>query len=141
MTQIIEVKTFFDCTPTGVVSHRRNHSITEEQWHFQRNQQRNWETLLQCISLRCQALNLQEPQWVEGTYEQATVKVWYFSFETDRDEIFADGNDPVGLLKADCHGVPMLVGLAESERELFLTPYLITSGDGCNIFFNLLSDK
>lgn len=141
MTQIIEVKTFFDCTPTGVVSHRRNHSISEEQWHYQRNQQRNWETLLQCISLRCQALNIQEPRWVEGVYQDTVVKVWYFSFETDRDEIFSTPDDAMGLLKSDCQGVPMIVGLSESERELFITPFLITGGESCNIFFNLLSDK
>ena len=136
--QKIEVATFFDCTNTGVVGHRRNIELNGDEYQFQRNQQRNWETLLQCISLRCQPLNISK---VYSNIHESGKMYWKFGFETDREDIFSSGNDSLGLLKKDCQGVPMIVGLEESEKELFLTPYLITGGDACNIFFINLTDK
>lgn len=133
-----EVATFFDCSNTGVVSYRRGIELDQESWIFKRNQQRNWETLLQCISLRCQPLNISP---VSKVLHESKKLYWTFTFETDRESIFATANDPMGLLKKDCNGVPMIVGLEESEKELFLTPYLITHGSACNIFFNPLTDK
>lgn len=134
--QKIKVSTVFDCTKTGVRTYRI-HSDNDDVI-FKRNQQRNWETLIQCLSLRCQPLN------ISGPYNFSTNEgnlFWQFTFETDRDEIFADGNDSLGFLKQDCNGVPMIIGLTETERELFLTPYLITSGDNPNTIFELLDNK
>lgn len=141
MNHAIEVFTLFDCTPTNVRSYRKNPNLSEETWHYQRNQQRNVETLMQCLSLRCQPLNITEPTKNNGVWNREIQAVWHFCFETDRDLIFALDDDPLGFLKQDCHGVPMLIGLEESNRELFLTPYLVTLGDSCNTLFKLLNDK
>ena len=135
--QKISVATMFDCTPTGIRSYRKG-NLEDTEWNFQRNQQRNWETLLQCISLRCQPLN------IRGTYTYITEDnhlYWTFDFENDRQDIFLLGDDPLGALKADCHGVPMIVGLTESNRELFLTPYMITTGNHPNTIFALDDGK
>ena len=57
MNGSIEVITQFDITPTDVKSYRRNSELDDAEWNYQRNQQRNFETILQCISLRCQPMN------------------------------------------------------------------------------------
>lgn len=131
--QKISVATMFDCTNTGIRSYRRG-NLQIEEWTYKRNQQRNWETMLQCMSLRCQPLNINGPFIFSNKDNQ---KYWEFWFESDKEDIFLLNDDPLGALKADCHGVPMLVGMDESFKELFLTPYIITTGDNPNTFFML----
>ena len=132
MIQRFEVATFFDCTSTGVQNHRKKHGLSDEDWHYQRNQQRNFETLIQCISLRCQPMNISGPYTFSNNEGQL---YWTFNFESDKQDIFLLDGDPVGILKQDCNHVPMIVGLGESERELFFTPYLITLGKTPNTYF------
>jgi len=130
--QRFEVDTFFDCTATGVQNHRRSKNLSDEDWHYKRNQQRNFETIIQCISLRCQPMN------IKGSYVFSNDDgqlYWHFTFETDKQDIFLKDNNPVGILELDCNHVPMIVGLGESERELFFTPYMITKGSSQNTFF------
>lgn len=132
MIQRFEVATFFDCTETGVQNHRRSSDMPNDEWQYKRNQQRNFETLIQCISLRCQPMNIKGP-YVFGNDDGQLY--WTFSFETDKQDIFLLDRDPVGILKQDCNQVPMIVGLGESERELFFTPYLLTLGNSPNTHF------
>jgi hypothetical protein len=66
--------------------------------------------------------------------------VWQFSFHIEQLGIFDDGNDPLGLLKQDVHGVPMIVGLSETYQEGFLMPYMLATGDNANIYFKLIQD-
>lgn len=131
----IKVQTYFDITATGVTGYytstrgpfrdRAGHEINNsDSWNRSRNQQRNWETLTQLISLRTQTNNVVEPvQNQEG---------WYFEFTTET-EVFNDGTDPVGVLKADSDGVPMLV-LLDNRAEI--DSVLITSGTRQNIWFS-----
>ena len=132
MNQRFEVATFFDCTATGVQNHRKKYGINDENWHYQRNQQRNFETILQCIGMRCQPMNISGPTVLQNSEGQL---FWSFTFESDKQDIFLLNGDPVGILKQDCNHVPMIVGLGESERELFFTPYMITLSTTPNTFF------
>ena len=130
----IELVTQFDITPTGIKSYRKTSELSDEEWSFQRNQQRNYETILQCLSLRCQPLNI-SPVTI---FKLEQGKVWGFTFETDRDSIFFSDNDPVGLLKDDCDGVPMIGGLQETYKDGFFIPYLVTRGESANISFAIV---
>ena len=131
MIQRFEVVTLFDCTNTGVQNHRRG-DLPEDEWKFKRNQQRNFETLIQCISMRCQPMNINGPY--TSTNDEGQL-FWTFSFESDKQDIFLLDEDPVGILKQDCNHVPMIIGLNESEKELFFTPYLVTLGKTANTIF------
>ena len=135
MIQRFKITTFFDCTATGVQNHRRSKNLSDEEWHFQRNQQRNFETILQCVSLRCQPMNIQG-SFVNSNNDGQLY--WSLLFESDKQDIFLLDQDPCGILKQDCNHVPMIIGLTETERELFFTPYLITQGAAPNIFFQRL---
>ena len=142
--QTIDVVTYFDCTPTGTMSYRKlqpntknavGHKInTLDDWNFSRNQQRNWETILQVVSLKTQALDITNP--VIMTREAK--KVWQFSFGIEHEDIYNDGTDKLGLLKQEVHGVPMIIGLNETYSEGFLMPYLLATGENQNIMFTLL---
>ena len=131
----IKVRTLFDITTTGVTGHfktsripftdRAGHRIdTVDAWNRARNQQRNWETLTQLIQLRTQIDNVVEPAFLDDT--------WEFTFTTET-EIFNDGTDSVGVLKADSEGVPML---RELDNDPDIESVLVTLGPRQNIWFS-----
>ena len=98
----------------------------QNDWNHSRNQQRNWETLLQIISLRTQPVDLTVPAEKDG--------VWEFEFRSESQgvfEIYGDP-DPLAGLQVDCEGVPMMLNLTEQPS---LAPTINTTGDGQNIWF------
>jgi hypothetical protein len=119
----IQCQTLFDITSTGTTGHVKHNrmpyvdnagtKITDiGQWNRSRNQQRNWETVTQLISLRTQVDNLQEPV--------KTQHCWQFEFEVENEDLFNNGADRLAVLKTDCQGVPMLTGLDESNNDTVL---------------------
>ena len=106
--------TLFDITPTGVTGHYKSshvpfqdragqHIEDEITWTRSRNQQRNWETLTQIISMRTQLFELTNPEYKN--------KRWSFEFTVETPGVFGDELNPVRDLIADATGVPMLVNL------------------------------
>ena len=109
----IRCTTTFDITATGVTGHCKPSRLpftdasgqrinSESEWNRARNQQRNLETITQLLSLRTQIDNVTTPVLNDNNQ-------WSFEFEVDSDTIFAQGSDPLAVLKEDCHGVPMLL--------------------------------
>ena len=126
--------TRFDITATGVTGHfkssrvpftdRAGNKITDiDSWNRARNQQRNWETLTQLISLRTQISDLIEPA--------GHADLWTFEFDTEAD-VFHDGTDPVGVLKSDSQGVPMVTNLDNAPD---IDSIIITDGSKQNVWF------
>lgn len=108
----ISCRTLFDITATGVRSHYKSSRMpfrddsgqpveTQEQWNRSRNQQRNWETVNQIISLRTLPQNITTPHKDQDS--------WYFEFEVENPAALDLANNPVGALAQDCQGVPMIV--------------------------------
>jgi len=127
----IRCKTIFDITSTGVTGHykpsrvpfvdRAGNNITDQRtWDRARNQQRNWETLTQLISLRTQVEYTSMPACVDNC--------WQFEFSVEIDHLFETDNDPLGILKKDCDGVPMLAEQAD------VTPLIAVDN---NIWFEI----
>jgi hypothetical protein len=113
-------RTKFDITATGVTGHYKPSRIpfhttsgqridNIESWNRARNQQRNWETITQLLSLRTQLVAIETPTQTDTH--------WQFEFEIDNDELFWTADDDLGILKNDFSGVPMLIGLSESNTE------------------------
>lgn len=138
----IACKTLFDCSVTGVTGHfrpsqipftdRAGQSVNEPaDWHRSRNQQRNWETLLQVIGLRTQPEITQYPTHQDGT--------WHFEFTTDTAGVYGlDGNpDPLAGLRQGCAGVPMVTNLHEQTTE---SAVLCVQGEGQNIWFDTINN-
>jgi hypothetical protein len=124
----INVRTLFDITTTGVTGHLRSAhpSYTPETWMRARNQQRNWETLTQLIGLRTQIIDITKPVEEDS--------IWTFDFESESN-VWDDGTDPVGVLKQDSNGVPML---CELDNDPNIEPVLVTSGALQNIWFAVM---
>lgn len=78
-------------------------------WIRARNQQRNWDTMNQIISLRCLPESITRPEKIQ----QGSITFWKFSFEIADAAAVASAQDPVGLLVADSRDVPMITGLDE----------------------------
>ena len=144
--------TLFDITNTGVIM-PFNESLpafidtagqpvfNEKTWDRSRNQQRNWDTVVQIISLRAQPIILQSAILEEadldyfkfGNVYSSMNKVWKFRFGIEAKEAFRKGTDPVGALADDSHLVPLSVGLTE---KLSIEPAcIITKGSNTNTYF------
>lgn len=134
-------RTFFDCSATGVTGHFRpsqvpfddrvGNAITDQRtWNYARNQQRNWETLNQLISLRTQPVSI--------NYLGVFNSCWSFEFEVESDLIYSKTGEQGDLsgLASECDGVPMVLGLNEKYT---LDPVLITQGPNQNIWFTLIN--
>jgi hypothetical protein len=130
-------QTRFDITATGVTGHFKvtrmpfvdragQHIHDQASWDRSRNQQRNWETLTQILSLRTQLFELTEP------VTDQTGTRWMFEFETDRNGVFGSDSDPCEILRADAEGVPMLLGLNNGPD---IESCLCTQGTSQNIWF------
>ena len=128
-------ETYFDITATGVTGHFRPTSIPFEDragqqvtdinsWNRSRNQQRNWETLTQLISMRTQIFDLLEPLGYNGR--------WSFEFEVETTDVFGPADDPVAVLRSDADSIPMINNLTNTRE---LTQVLKTSGPDQNIWF------
>ena len=124
MAYSICVLTDFDCRPTGVTGHfrtnvlpfvdRLNQPITDvDSWNSSRNQQRNWETILQLIGLYTQPQSISDIRMQNGR--------WEFEFETEFDDVFRLNEDPVGLLKQACRGVP-IINYVQQQLTALLQP-------------------
>jgi len=130
-------QTLFDITATGVTGHfksshipfqdRAGQTITDiESWNRSRNQQRNWETITQILSLRTQLFDLSEP------IQDQTGARWMFEFETETDGIYGPTEDPTSVLRSDAAGVPML---RELNNDPDIETVLVTEGSRQNIWF------
>jgi hypothetical protein len=128
-------KTYFDITATGVTGHLKSsripfydaagqHITSEAAWNRARNQQRNWETLVQLLSMRTQLFQLTKPVKSHDS--------WSFEFEVETPAVFGPPDDPTQLLLADASGIPMLLNL---DNKYDLAPMLAVSGEDQNIWF------
>ena len=134
-------RTQFDCSRTGVTGTFRSSEVpyvdqvgqavnNQQQWNRSRNQQRNYETLLQIFGLRTQPQEITQPVCKNS--------VWQFSFESESEGVFETHGNPDTLagLKLDCDGVPMMLNLTEQSG---LAPVLTTQGPQQNIWFETIN--
>jgi hypothetical protein len=101
-----------------------------EQWNRSRNQQRNWESLLQIMSLRTQPMNVVPPtKHSDG---------WHFEFDVESEGVLGSnfGSDDLDGLVGDCEGVPMVTGL---DEVAVVTATLHAQGANQNIWFSAIN--
>jgi hypothetical protein len=138
----IQCRTLFDCSHTGITGHFRPSTVpfedqtgqtinNQQDWNRARNQQRNWETIVQMISLRTQPMAIGNTTVADGA--------WEFSFEIETPGVYsANGDiDNYDSLLSECSGIPMIVGLDEINE---LAPELIATGSKQNIWFNTINN-
>ena len=126
------IYTLVDITPTGVLSNNNKNSELEHK----RNQQRNYDTLCQVVSLRA---NLHRPNvkfymvGADAVFPNPNLPdqylVWQFEFYADRREVFGSNNQ---ALLEDLHMVPVVPALDETLPTF--PPYFISYGDFRNVY-------
>ena len=115
-----KIKTTVDIT--------RSNPSREDTNSVRNGQQLNFNTLLQGIGMRANVEWDNDPQPVE--YQDT--KEWFWEFETEQVDVFATKDDPVGLIKQDLQGIPVIRNLTETAT--LEKPIFITSGDNQNIW-------
>jgi hypothetical protein len=125
--------TLVDITPTGVISY-------SPQNERKRNQQRNWETVQQILSLRTQPTILETDNLVDdvikynfGIKYQGEHKIWTFKFGVDYEDIYKEGPDKFGLIKNDFKITPVILNL--SETAILEIAVFEPKGPWNNIYF------
>jgi len=105
-----------------------------------RSETRNWNTLVQVISLRTQPFIIEFPTFEIANLKnfrfgkdyKGIAKVWSFEFEVDHPDLFVVDDDPVANLLSDSSLVPLI----DSTNFILPPKCLITSGYSCNIYFD-----
>lgn len=125
--------TLIDITKTNEVSGQADNK--------RRNQQRNWETLVQVLGLRSQLIHLGDPEILNidvtntnfGLDFAGTQRVWMFKFGIEHDGVYADEHYSHGALEGDFINVPIILGLDETAS--IRSPTFTVSGLQKNIYF------
>jgi hypothetical protein len=131
--QRVECYCLFDITPTGVTHNRPGAGDANTQ--RARNQQRNWDTMLQLASLRTQIFNVTGPEQVDPATSPFAQdrRAWRFSFEIEPESQWLVDGDEFWVLRHDSEGTPMITGLTESPG---LEPAICVLGDEPNVIYS-----
>lgn len=149
MAFTVRCNTLFDITQTGVIS-RRNANNEDPSWVLQRNQQCNFDTIIQAISLRSQPENITATTKHNLSFKQQhnfgllfdkniTTKVsfWTFDFDINYANVYNNGIHELGYLYVDCDKIPMIKCSTEWNR---LPNYLDTEINTRNIYFEVIKN-
>lgn len=129
--------TLVDITNTGIIKY----SAVNE---YQRNQQRNWETVVQILSLRTQILRIKLTSilYIDlnnynfGSNYTGKHKIWSFEFDVEFQDIYKVGNNDFQILIDDFTQIPIITNLDETSSFSF--PIFYSSETDKNIYFNFL---
>jgi len=128
--------TLVDITCTGVT---RNHGGND---HL-RDQQRNWETVLQVLGIRAQPTVVDGP--ITDLVEEFVVKnlfgdmysgeqrIWAVGFSIEHQDVYRRDEHQLALLEEDFNQIPIITGLDETAR--FILPIFYSHGAIKNIAF------
>lgn len=128
-----ELYTTVDITSTG------QFRFSDDKSSLQYKKEQNFQTVLQTIGIRGNISYKKTPVMSEvrgdvlGFSTNKIIKVWNFEFETERDFLFENNNNPVGYLLDDFNGVPYLAGLDELVEQNY--EVFVTEGPAKNIVF------
>jgi len=131
---VYQVYTLVDITKTGVTTYSKEKEK-------QRNQQRNWETVMQILGLRSQLLDVNYLGSVEedvkdysfGVNYKGIHKIWRFEFTIEHADLYTIDLDRYGALKNDFRIAPIILNLDETATPTAGMFY--PSGVDKNIYF------
>lgn len=103
-----------------------------------RSEIRNWNTLIQVISLRTQPFINKFPQYIEDDYKNYKFgslytglgRIWTFEFQIEHD-VFSVNDNPLANLIKDTEMIPLL-----DKHNIIHPPCCcILEGSACNIYY------
>lgn len=128
-----ELYTTVDITNTG--RYRPGDGPETDRWKEQ-----NFQTVLLTLGIRSNVSFADKPKLLEingrsvGFEVNGVINVWHFEFDTERDNLFENNDNPVGYLLEDFDAVPYINGLDESMEQNYNV--FVTEGPARNIVFN-----
>jgi hypothetical protein len=125
------IVTLVDITRTNVSKSDRDQKLI--------SQQANFNSLIQAIGMRSNVEWQIDPIKKDGRLPppfKGSAAYWTWEFEVERDQIFEKDTDPVGLLKEDLHGVPIIPDL-ENTTEI-CPPVFLSIGENSNISVEII---
>ena len=124
---------------TTLVDVTRTNAARSETDELKISQQANFNSLIQAIGMRSNVAWRDDPTKKNGRLPlplKGSANHWVWEFEVERDQVFEKENDPVGLLKEDLNGVPVIGNL---ENSVDLDPAaFITLGDKFNTHVEII---
>jgi hypothetical protein len=103
-------------------------------------QQANFNSLIQAIGLRANPEWLSNPKQLSGRLPEpfeGKGTYWIWQFDVEREDVFLDGINPVGLLIKDLHGVPVISDLSNTAD---ITPAAFQTNNGnTNTYVEIIS--
>lgn len=115
--------TLIDITKTDAVRHYNpGMKESKDDYNLRRNQHRNYQTMLQVLSLRSQPVYLSDPvkfvnrDLTDMGFGTDFIKEtgWAFSFGFERHDLFTTLDHPFGALLEDMNNVPIILNLMET---------------------------
>jgi hypothetical protein len=134
---IINCFTLIDITHTGVLRYNNDNKK-------KRDQQANYETLLQVLGLRTQPMIFEKPYLLKneslskysfGSSYSGIHNVWVFKFSIEHADVYSDAVSEFGLLEDDLRQVPIIAGLDETVD--LPVPVFSTIHDFKNTYFTV----
>lgn len=108
---------------------------------LERNQQQNFDTVIQTLELRSNISYDRKPKVINniasdlGFSSKSEQKIWHFEWETEQIDVYLKDENFIGQLIEDFQFVPFIANL--TETSIIQKPIFITSGLGRNIVFNI----
>ena len=108
---------------------------------LQRNQQQNFDTVIQTLELRSNISYVKKPAVLiekasdYGFNSTSEQKIWNFEWETEQVDVYIKDENHIGQLIEDFQFVPFITNL--DETAIIQKPIFITQGTGLNIVFKI----
>ena len=108
---------------------------------LQRNQQQNFDTVIQTLELRSNISYDKKPAVLiekasdYGFNSTSEQKIWNFEWETEQVDEYIKDENHIGQLIEDFQFVPFITNL--DETAIIQKPIFITQGTGLNIVFKI----
>jgi hypothetical protein len=122
-----------------IVDITRSRASRSETDRIKIGQQSNFNTFLQSIGLRSNIDWVQDPVKRDGRLPDpldGKAAHWIWEFDAERQDVFLKDQDPVGHLKDDLHGVPVIASL---ENTVDISPAAIqTTGEHINTWIEII---
>jgi len=124
----------------SVVDITRSRPSRSETDHLKLGQQANFNSLIQAIGIRSNVEWDQDPECHTGRLPDAiegAATHWIWQFSVERDFVFRQDDNPVGLLLDDLQGVPVINRL---NNSVDIMPSIFqTKGTHVNVWISLIS--
>ena len=132
---MLEFYTLVDITETRIYRNNKLEGAAQIDWDKRRNQERNWQTVLQLLGFRSQPLDIESPMCLKNQnfkdYQFGINFSKYENLSVWKGSCHFSSLVRLESIKSDFDNIPIITGLNESVK--FENSLFHTTGDNVNI--------